>query len=144
VILAIAAWAIAGDVIRNRVLIVIWLLPAIYTLLQFSTQLQTRYFQFWRGQSDDKRIAQMIRKEADGKPAGSMAISTNWVHAPALEFYRRAWRMTAIQPVERLEPTPLSGFDFYVLSGIDLDRVKETRLRTVFYDPDMEISLAEP
>jgi hypothetical protein len=144
VILAIVAWAIAGDVIRNRVLICIWLLPAIYTLLQFSTQLQTRYFQFWRGQSDDKRIAQMIQQEAEGHPAGSMAISTNWVHQPALEFYRRAWRMTALQPVERLEPTPLSGFDFYVLSGIDLERVKETKLRTVFYDPDMEISLAEP
>jgi hypothetical protein len=144
VILAIAAWAVAGDVIRNRVLIGIWLLPAIYTLLQFSTQLQTRYFQFWRGQSDDKRIAQMIQNEATGKPDGSMAISTSWVHAPTLEFYRRAWRMTALQPVERLEPTPLSGFDFYVLSGIDLERVKETKLRTVFYDPDMEISLAEP
>ena len=144
VILAAVAWAIAGDGLKNRALQAIWLLPAVLVLIQFSTQLQTRYFQFWRSESDNAQIAAVIQQASTGKPDNSLAISTSWIHQPALEFYRRYLRIAALKPVERLEPTPLTGFDFYVLSAGDIDRAKQTGLRTVFADPEMEIILAEP
>jgi hypothetical protein len=141
VILAIVAWAYAGDIFKNKA---IWLLPSVLLLIQFSTQLQMRYFQFWRVEADDKIIAGLIQQASAGKPDNSMAISTGWMHQPTFEFYRRYLHMTAVKPVERLEPTPLTGFDFYVLSWGDVDRAKETDLRTVFADPEIEIILAEP
>jgi hypothetical protein len=144
VILAAVAWAIAGDGLKNRTLQAIWLLPALLVLIQYSTQLQTRYFQFWRSESDNAQIAALIRQASTGKPDNSLAISTSWIHQPALEFYRRYLRIVPLKPVERLEPTPLTGFDFYVLSGSDIDRAKQTRLRTVFADPDMDVIFAEP
>jgi len=144
VILAVFAWAIAGDVLKNRFLLALWLLPAILLLIQFSTQLQTRYFQFWMNEADDKRIASLIQQASVGKPANSMAISTSWIHQPALEFYRRYLRIAALKPVERIEPAPLTGFDFYVLSGADRDGVKQTSLRVVFADPAVDVILAEP
>jgi hypothetical protein len=144
VILLAVAWAIAGDLLKTPWLRALWLVPGILLLIQFSTQVQTRYFQFWSWEADNQEIADLIQQGSIGKPANSMRISTTWIHQPSLEFYRRYLHIAALQPVERLEPTPLSGFDFYVLSGADLDRVKETNLRTVFADRDLDIILAEP
>jgi len=143
-ILTAVAWAIAGDALKNRFLIALWMLPAVLLLIQFSTQVQTEYFQFWRNESDNRQIATLIRQASAGKPAASMAISTTWIHQPALEFYRRYFHIDALKPVERSEPTPLTGFDFYVLSGADLDRVNETGLRIVFADRQAGVILAEP
>ena len=144
VILLALAWAMAGDSLKIPWLRGLWLVPAILLLIQFSTQLQTRYFQFWVSETDNGEIASLIQEASRGKPENSMRVSTTWIHQPSLEFYRRYLHIAALQPIERLEPTPLTGFDFYVLSGGDLDRVKETNLRTVFADRDIEIILAEP
>jgi hypothetical protein len=43
--------------------------------------------------------------------------------------------------VERLEPTPLSGFDFYVLSWGDIERAKQTALKRVFTDENSDVEL---
>jgi hypothetical protein len=144
VILAAVAWAIAGDVLKNRFLIAIWMLPAVLLVIQFCTQLQTHYFQFWRSEADNNQIAALIQQESMGKPKNSLAVSATWLHQPALEFYRRYLRIEALKPVERLEPTPLTGFDFYVLSGADLDRARETGLRIIFVGDESETGLAEP
>lgn len=144
VILGALAWAVAGDIIKSRILFALWLLPAALLIVQFSTQLQMRYFQFWRVETDDKVIARLIQQASAGKPAGSLTISTSWIHQPTLEFYRRVWHIDALKPVKRIEPTPLAGFDFYVLSWGDVDRAQGTKLRTVFADTDTQVILAEP
>jgi hypothetical protein len=123
VILCAVAWAIAADSFRNRWAQGLWLLPVVLLLIQFSTQLQTRYFQFWWLEADDQNIAAQIREASAGKPDNSMTVSASWLHQPSLEFYRRCWHISALKPVERFDPTPLTGFDFYVLSGSDLKRV---------------------
>jgi hypothetical protein len=121
VILGVIAWAFAADSFpRWRVL---WLLPVLLLSIQFTTQLQTRYFQFWQWEADDQDIAAQIRQGCAGKPSNSMTVSASWLHQPSLEFYRRCWHISALKPIERIEPTPLTGFDFYVLSGDDLVRV---------------------
>jgi 4-amino-4-deoxy-L-arabinose transferase-like glycosyltransferase len=139
VILGAVVWAFAADVFEHRLF---WLVPAVLLLIQFSIQLQTRYFQFWRVEADDKIIAGLIQRASAGQPANSLAISTSWMHQPALEFYRRYLHITALKPVERLDPAPLTGFDFYVLSWGDVDRAKETNLQPVFADPDIQVMLA--
>ena len=60
------------------------------------------------------------------------------MHQPSLEFYRRYLHITALKPVERFDPIPLTGFDFYVLSWGDVDRAKQTNLRIIFADPDIQ------
>ena len=143
-ILGILAWAMAADAIDNCFGQALWLLPAILVAIQFCTQLQTHYFEFWQNQADDGRIAQLIQQASAGKPDNSLAVSSTWIQQPSLEFYRRCFHISALKPVQRLEPTPLTGFDFYVLSWGDLERVKQTNLKIVFADPDVEVILAEP
>ncbi len=142
VILAAAAWAVTGDVFKSQSLQAFWLLPAILILIQFSTQLQMQYFEFWRVETDDQFIAGLIQHAAIGKPENSLTVGASWMHQPSLEFYRRYLHITALKPVERFDPIPLTGFDFYVLSWSDVDRAKSANLRTVFGNPDTEVILA--
>jgi len=144
VILGALAWAVAGDCPKNPYARAVWLLPAIFVLIQFSTQLQMHYFQFWRNEADDGIIAQIIEKACEGKPGNSMSISASWIHQPTLEFYRQYRRIHALKPVGRLEPPPLAGFDFYVLSGEDIDRAKQTSLHPLFTNLDIDVILLGP
>jgi hypothetical protein len=144
IILAVVAWAVAGDVFRTRIAQAVWLVPAILVAIQFSTQLQTQYFQFWRVETDDQVVAALIQQATLGKPEDSVSLSSTWMHQPSLEFYRRYLPIPALKPVERFDPTPLTGFDFYFLSWGDVDRGKQANLRPVFSDPDAEVVLAIP
>jgi hypothetical protein len=139
VILAALAWAFAADSFENRFVRALCLLPAVVLSIQFATQLQTRYFQFWIEEADDHIITGLIRQASAGKPENSLAVSATWIHQPTLEFYRRLWHITALKPVERIEPTPLTGFDFYVLSWGDVERARNSDLRTVFEDLDLGV-----
>ena len=142
IILAAVSWAIAGDAFKNRWVQTVWLLPMIVLVIQFSTQLQTRFFEFWHVEQDDKLIATLIQQASAGKPENSVTLSASWMHQPSLEFYRQYLRITALKPVERHDPAPLTGFDFYLLSWGDVDRAKDANLRTIFSDPDAQVILA--
>jgi hypothetical protein len=142
ILLAAASWAIAGDAFKNRWVQTLWLLPMIVLVIQFSTQLETRYFEFWHLEQDDKLIATLIQQASAGKPDNSVTLSASWMHQPSLEFYRRYLHIAALKPVERFDPAPLTGFDFYLLSWGDVDRAKDAKLRTIFSDPDAEVILA--
>jgi hypothetical protein len=145
VVLAAVSWAVAGDVFKSRLVVqAVWTIPAILLLIQFSSQLQMQYFQFWRVETDDQRMAELIQKASAGKPENSLTVGSSWMHQPALEFYRQYLHITALKPVERYDPIPLTGFDFYVLSWGDVERAKQANLRTVFADPYAEVVLAVP
>lgn len=142
VILGAISWAIAADSTHNRLVQGLSIVVMLAVSIQFSTQLQTRYFQFWQEETEDQRIAMIIAQACAGKAVGSMAIGATWIHQPTLEFYRRYLRITALKPVERFDAVPLEGFDFYVLSWGDVERARQTRLRVVFEGRD--IVFAEP
>jgi hypothetical protein len=142
IILAAVSWAIAGDAFKNRYVQALWLLPLIVLVIQFSTQLQTRFFEFWHVEQDDKVIAGLIQQATIGKPESSVTLSASWMHQPSLEFYRQYLHIAALKPVERFDPTPLTGFDFYLLSWGDVDRAKDAGLRPIFSDPDAQVILA--
>ena len=74
-------------------------------------------------------MAGLIQQATTGKPDNSVTLATSWMHQPSLEFYRRYMHITALQPVERFDPTPLTGFDFYLMSWGDVDRAKDAGLQ---------------
>jgi hypothetical protein len=141
-ILGPISWAVAADGFKNRMVQALWLLPLIVLAIQSFTQLQTRYFEFWRVEADDGLIAGLIQQASLGKPDNSLALSCGWMHQPTMEFYRRYLHISALKPLERYDPTPLTGFDFYVLSWGDFYRGKDAPLRTLFSDGDIEVMLA--
>jgi 4-amino-4-deoxy-L-arabinose transferase-like glycosyltransferase len=142
IILGITAWAIAADGFQNKMVQALWLLPLLVLIVQFSTQLTTRYFEFWRVEADDKQIAHLIQRECLGRPDNSLTLSSSWMHQPTMEFYRRYLLISALKPVQRFDPTPLTGFDFYVLSWGDYYHGRQLPLRTLLSDPDIEVMLA--
>ncbi len=142
IILAAVAWAIAADSFKNRYVQALGLLPLVVLAIQFSTQLQARFFEFWLVEADDKQIAQLIQRATAGKPENSVSLSTSWMHQPSLEFYRRYLHIAALKPVDRHDPALLTGCDFYLLSWGDVDRAKEAHLRTIFEDTESQVILA--
>jgi hypothetical protein len=139
------AWAIAVHGVRNKWLRGIQLLLACLFMIQFATQVETRYFRAWRFNMDSRTVAQILKKACEGKANNTVAVSTSMIHQAPLEFYRDDLHIAALQPVERIYPTPMSGFDFYVLdASTDADRyqVAHSGLRVLFSDPAAGVFLA--
>jgi hypothetical protein len=118
------AWAIAASQApkpRGRALNA---LLAMLLIAQFLTQFHTRYFALWQFDMPIKQVARLIEEDSRSAPAGSVRVSATWFHVPALEYYRRVYRIAALQPIERHEHTQLDGFDYYVLNVKDDDDLK--------------------
>lgn len=123
------AWAIAASQVPKPRVLALNALLSILLIAQFLTQFHTSYFALWQFDAPMKQVAQKIGEEVRGKPPGSVSVSATWFHTPALEFYRRVYRITALQPIERHEHTQLDGFDYYVLNLKDDDDVKAAPIR---------------
>jgi hypothetical protein len=126
------AWAIAAGAERNAWRLWLHGLMAVALTLQFATQFQTRYFLVWQYDMDDKDIARMLQSATAARPAGSVTVSVTWMHQPALEFYRQYLGIASLRPIERQAPTPLTGYDFYVLNNPDTQRPEKDRLPVIF------------
>lgn len=118
------AWAIAVANVSNRWIRAVNGLFAALLIAQFITQLHTRYFTLWDFDSATKQVAQRLRDETRGAPPDSVSVSASWFHTPALEFYRRVWRIAPLKPIERHEHTMLEGFDYYALNVKEDDDLK--------------------
>ena len=123
------AWAIAASQVPKPRALALNFLLAVLLIAQFLTQFHTRYFALWQFDAPMKQVAQRIGEEVRGKPPGSVSVRVTWFHTPALEFYRRVYSITALQPIERHEHTQLHGFDYYVLNLKDDDDVKGAPIR---------------
>jgi hypothetical protein len=123
------AWAVAASQVPKPRVLALNALLAMLLIAQFLTQFHTRYFALWQFDAPMKQVAQRIGEEVRGKPPGSVSVSATWFHTPALEFYRRLYRITALQPIERHEHTQLDGFDYYVFNLKDDDDVKAAPIR---------------
>ena len=141
------AWAIAASQVPKPRILALNFLLAMLLIAQFLTQFHTRYFALWQFDAPMKLVAQRIGEEVRGRPPGSVSVSATWFHTPALEFYRRFYRLTALLPIERHEHTQLRDFDYYVLNLKDDDDLKGTppigRLILLYRDDFSGVLLAQ-
>jgi 4-amino-4-deoxy-L-arabinose transferase-like glycosyltransferase len=118
------AWAVAASQAPNPRIRAVNVLLATLLIAQFLTQFHARYFALWQFDMPAKQVAQRIAGDVRGKPPGSVSVSATWFQIPALEFYRRVYKIAALHPIERHEHTQLNGFDYYVLNVKDDDDLK--------------------
>ena len=109
---------------------------AIVLIAQFAHQFHLHYFTIWQFDVGIRPVARRLRDDLRGKPANSVSVSATWYQTPALEYYRNAYRIAALKPIERMDPAPLDGYDYYVLNGDDRGRKAAHSPGTVplFYD----------
>jgi hypothetical protein len=129
--LAAVAWAVAGDAAAGKLSRLAWALPILLATAQFATQMQTEYFINWPFNADDRKIAELLSNRTAGLPEDSVSVSASWLDQPGLEFYRRFLHIAALKQIERHDPAPLTGYDYYVLNDA-FDRGKG--LKVLFVD----------
>jgi len=142
-VLLALAWAIAASQVANPRIRAINGVVAMILIVQFLTQLHTSFFAEWVFDAPIKQIAQRLRQEVRGKPPGSVSLTGEWFHTPALQYYQNVYQLTAIKPVERSDFTLLHGFDYYVLDG-DVNGTPEAlRLIPLYRDQFSGVLLAQ-
>jgi hypothetical protein len=140
------AWAISVSATENLLLRLSNGFLAGLLVIQFATQLQTRYFQVWIYDLPAKDVARRLLDETRDKPPNSVKVSVTWWEQPALEFYRGYYRISSLQPIQRYEVTPLEGFDYYVIHVTDDKSVRREglqRLRPLLQEPVSGVLLAK-
>lgn len=140
--LAGISWAMVADTGR-RVLPTIGTLIALVLLVQFATQLQWHQFEVWYYDADVKDVARRIQQECRDKPDGSVSVSVSELHQPALEFYRKYYRIACAQPFIRRPETELTGHDYYVYNRVDRRFAETAGLRVLISEPVSGITLAK-
>ncbi len=136
------AWAIAASQVPKPRVLALNTLLAMLLIAQFLTQFHTRYFALWQFDAPMKQVALRIGEEVRGKPPGSVSVSAEWFHTPALEFYRYRYRIAALKPVERHDTTLLRDFDYYVLDSEVNETPAALRLIPLYRDGSAGVLLA--
>jgi len=140
------AWAITVSGVKPLLVPRVSGVLAGVLIFQFLTQVQVRYFQVWDYDLPAKEVARRLQLETSGKPPESVKVGVTWYQAPALEFYRKYYGISALQPIHRYEQTPLEGFDYYVLHLRDDKTIRGRnieRLRPLFSEPVSSVLLAK-
>jgi hypothetical protein len=112
-------------------------------LVQFATQLQWHQFAVWFYDADIKDVARRIQQECRDKPDGSVSISVGEMHQPALEFYRKYYRIACAEPFIRRPEIELTGHDYYVYNRVDRRFAATTGLQVLMSAPVSGITLAK-
>jgi hypothetical protein len=137
------AWAIAASQISGPGMRIANGIVAIAMIAQFLTQFHTGYFALWIFDAPIKNMAQRVRGEVRSKPPGSLSLTGEWYHTPALQYYQHVYRLTALKPVERSEITLLHGFDYYVLDTDVAATPEARRLIPIYKDHLSGVLLAQ-
>jgi hypothetical protein len=142
-VLLALAWAIAASQVQNPRIRAVNGLVAMALIAQFLTQFHTRYFTMWVFETPMKQMARRIGEEVRGKPPGSVSVSVEWFHTPALEFYRNVYHLAALKPVERHDTMQFRGFDYYVFDGDVSGTPEALRLIPLYKDDFSGVLLAQ-
>lgn len=142
-VLLALAWAIAASQVRNPRIRAVNALVAMALIAQFLTQFHTRYFTLWQFDAPMRQMARRIGDEVRGKPPGSVSVSVERYHTPAIEYYRNVYHLAALKPVERHEIILLRGFDYYIFDD-DVSATPEAiRLVPLYKDEFSGVVLAQ-
>src|SRR5690606_33406954 len=102
---------------------------------QFATQFQTAQFPVWWYNNGAKHVAQWLDREIEGRAPESVSIGLTWLQQPVMEYYRIAYAMDALQPVQRTDPTEFTGHDYYILNPPDT-MAPEVEEMEILFQPD--------
>jgi hypothetical protein len=111
-------------------------------VLQYVSQFNTRYFAEWSYCAAGKDMMQIVRAQHAREPATGVRIGATWQLEPVINFYRVAWRLDWMEPVDRESPD--GAFDYYLLAFGDRSLVATRRLKVLADDRLSGTVLAAP
>ncbi len=143
VLTALTLWV---SIRKYRVLSLLTGLPlgvvAVLCLVQFMAEFQVTRYSEWGFDSATKRIVHVIRERQAKQPRASVRVGDTAVLEPAINFYRRLYKLDWMQPVTR--ETPDDSYDYYVLTEQDTPLIEKLGLTVIFVDAGCGTALAVP
>ena len=140
---ALTLWA---SIRKYRVLSLLTGLPlaavAVLCLVQFVAEFQVTRYSEWRFDAATKRIVQLIRERHAKQPRARVRVGNTAALEPAINFYRRLYKLDWMQPVTR--ETPDGHHDYYVLTEQDTPLIEKLGLTVLFVDAGSGTALAVP
>ena len=101
-------------------------------VMQFATQFNTRYFAEWAYCAAGRDMMAAIRNSHVGENSRPVELAASWQLEPVINYYRAAWGLTWINPVDRSDPD--FPADYYLLGFGDVALVEQRGLKTVLKD----------
>ena len=111
-------------------------------VVQFATQLNTRYYAEWAYCASTKDMMAVIRSGHAANPAARVRLGVTWQLEPGVNFYRSMWGLNWIEPVFRQSPD--GDNDYYLLLYGDRGLVERRGLKTLLSDTLSGAVLARP
>ena len=143
VVLAGLSWALVADASASRVLRATGVLAASLLVIQFASLVQWREFESWWYDAAVKDAALRLAGECEHKPEGSVSADIDVLHQPAMEFYRKYYKIAALQPLVRNTALTFTGHDYYVFNRVDSFAGQAGGLQILFSDGPSGIIVAK-
>ena len=108
----------------------------------YLAQSHTRYYGEWLFDASTKDIVKLIRDRQRERPLARARVGITWELEPSMNFYRRAYKLAWMAPLERKGPE--ADYDYYVLLDRDALLIKKRGLRVLYDNRVSGVYLAEP
>jgi 4-amino-4-deoxy-L-arabinose transferase-like glycosyltransferase len=119
--------------LRYRLVAVPFLAAATLCLGQFVSQLCVRHYAEWPDDASNRRIAQEIGKHHASTLNNRVKVAAvSWELEEGLNFYRRMYHWTWMQPVQRVPAN--SSFDYYVALPDAAEKLDQLPVRKIYED----------
>ncbi|HWQ55267.1 MAG TPA: glycosyltransferase family 39 protein [Bryobacteraceae bacterium] len=99
-------------------------------VVQFAQLFRVSYYRPWMGDAGVQRIVAALRARERG--ARGVRVSGSWEFEPALNFYRRMYRLEWMEPAVRGAPDDPG--DYHVFTGPDAGMADRLGLRVLYRD----------
>jgi hypothetical protein len=135
-LLGLACMCLAARLSRGSRLERSFAVPAtailVLCVVQFTTQFNTRYFAEWSYCAAGKDMMRTIRADHAIKPLAHVRVGATWQLEPVINFYRVAWGLDWVDPVDR--QSPAGSYDYYMLLFDDTALVERLNLQPLMRD----------
>jgi hypothetical protein len=137
------SWCLVADASGSRVLRAAGVLIASLLAVQFASLLQWREFEPWWYDAAVKDAAVRLAQECNNKPEASVSADIDQLHEPAMEFYRKYYKMAALKPLVGHATVTFTGYDYYVFNRVDALAEKAAGREVLYTDRTSGIILAK-
>jgi hypothetical protein len=139
------AWALAANSFGGRPALALHMSLASLLLVQFVTQAQLSYFQFWTDSREQYDMALRVRDATATCHPATVRLQTDNFRGPALEYHRKLLGSAALQKVQSTDwPLEARG-DLYVLHNVSPQELRKAGLTPIpSSGPASSLTLAIP